>query len=63
MFALLSEGEVRQRHGVFDGQFESVKHSSYEHPPGPTRPSLGKQRPLAPPAHVESDEQIDEPGV
>jgi hypothetical protein len=27
-FALLSVDELRQRHGVFDPQFESVKHSS-----------------------------------
>jgi hypothetical protein len=58
LFALLSADELRHRHGVFDPQFESVKHSSYEHPPGPTRPSQGKQRPFAPAVHSESDEQV-----
>ena len=57
-FALLSEAEVRHTHGAPEGQSESVKHWSYEHPPGPTRPSKGKQRPSAPLVHCESDEQL-----
>jgi hypothetical protein len=56
-FAELSVGEVRQMHGVPDGQSESVEHSSYEQPPGPTMPSNGKQRPLVPLRHCESNEQ------
>jgi hypothetical protein len=58
-FALLSVDELRQRHGVLAPQFESVKHSSYEHPPGPTRPSQGKQRPFTPAVHWESEEQLE----
>ena len=54
-FAVSSEGELRQRHGVLDGQFESVKHWSYEHPPTPTSPANGKQRPLTPPSQSASD--------
>jgi hypothetical protein len=55
--ALLSVDELRQRQGVSDPQFESVKHSSYEHPPGPTKPSNGKQRPFTPLVQSESDKQ------
>ena len=56
-FALLSDADVRHTQGAPEGQSESVKHWSYEHPPGPTRPSFGKQRPSAPLVHCESDEQ------
>ena len=43
-------------HGVSDGQFESVKHSSYVHTFVPSTPEP-VQRPLVPPSHWESDEQ------
>ena len=58
IFALLSVDEPRQRHGVLVPQSESVEHSSYEHPPGETRPSQGKQRPFTPAVHCESEEQV-----
>jgi hypothetical protein len=51
--------EPRQRQGVLAPQSESVKHSSYEHPPGETRPAQGKQRPFFPPVHWESEEQLE----
>jgi hypothetical protein len=50
-------GERRHTHGVPDPQVESVKHSSYEHPPALTKPSQGKQRPFIPALHWLSDEQ------
>ena len=53
-FAPSSDAELRQRHEPPDGQSESVKHSSYEHPPGPTSPPNGKQRPSAPLVQSES---------
>jgi hypothetical protein len=56
-FALLSDDELRQRQAAFDPQFESVVQSSYEQPPGPTRPSNGKQRPFTPLVQSESDVQ------
>jgi len=56
-FAPQSADELRQMHGVFDGQSESEKQSSYEHPGSKTTPSNGKQRPLAPSTHSKSDEQ------
>ena len=59
IFALLSVDELRQRQGVLAPQFESVKHSSYEHPPCETRPSQGKQRPFTPSVHWESEEQLE----
>jgi hypothetical protein len=59
MFALLSADELRQRQVASGPQSESVKHSSYEQPPGPTRPAKGKQRPFAPAVHCESDVQVE----
>jgi hypothetical protein len=60
MFALLSVDELRQIQGVFAPQFESVEHSSYEHPPAVIQPSAsgGKQRPFSPPVHWESEEHV-----
>jgi hypothetical protein len=54
MFGLLSPGAVRQMHGAPEGQSESVKHSSYEHPPDQIRPPYGQQRPSGPWVHCES---------
>jgi hypothetical protein len=54
MFALSSEADVRQMHGAPEGQSESVKHSSYEHPAVQSRPPNGKQRPSGPWVHCES---------
>ena len=57
--ALLSVDELRHMHGVFAAQPESLEHSSYEHPPIATRPLSGKQRPLTPAVHWESEEHVE----
>lgn len=57
-FALSSDAEVRHTQGAPDGQSESVVHWSYEHPPAPTSPSNGKQRPFEPFVQSESDVQL-----
>src|SRR5450432_1814931 len=62
-FALLSVDELRQTHGVRDGQSASLEQSSYEQPPGPTSPANGKQRPFAPLLHCESDKQATPPST
>jgi hypothetical protein len=54
MFALLSEADVRQMHGPPEGQSESVKQSSYQHPAVQAKPPNGKQRPSGPWVHSES---------
>ena len=53
--------DPRQMQGVVDPQSESVKHSSYEHPPVPKRISSGKQRPFTPSVHWESEEHAQTP--
>lgn len=62
ILALLTVDELRQIQGVLTPQSESAEHSSYEHPPCVeamgTRTG-GKQRPLTPAVHWESEEHVN----